>query len=223
MNAAVVQSREVQTEMREGSWTEKRNNSLLQKWLLLVKGPQLRFPHIQGSSCSRADCPKPGKSLDFGHGLTPVLTYGQVLFTEAETLEEVNHQHWQIILQITARYGIVTPCWHVRVCTVWWVKPMFTTQTTFMVSECVFVCVCFSSAGKKAAIFIYVNPWSLFSWMQNGNNVCLTGSCETQKCNLHEQCQLLLLFTNRSFFCVSVCKYRIKIKFNVFFFPLTIS
>lgn len=165
MNAAVVQSREVQTERREGSWTEKRNNPLLQKWLLLVKGPQLWFPHIQGSSCSRADCPKPGKSLDFGHGLTPVLTYGQVLFTEAETLEEVNHQHWQIILQITARYGIVTPCWHVRVCTVWWVKPMFTTQTTFMVSECVFVCVCFSSAGKKAAIFIYVNPWSLFSWM----------------------------------------------------------
>lgn len=59
---------------------------------------------------------------------------------------------------------MVSLCWHERVCTVWWVKPIFTIQTTFIVSECVFVCACFSSAGKKAAIFIYINPWSSFSW-----------------------------------------------------------
>ena len=165
MNAAVVQRHEVQTERREGSGTEKRNNSLLQKWLLLVRGPQLRLPHNQGSSCSRADCPKPGKRLHFGHCLTPVLTYGQGLSTEAETLERstvsINRSFCKeqrdmksclrVGMCVCVLYGGWSPYLQFRA-HLWWV------------SVCLCVCVSLLQ-GKKAAIFIYVNPWSSFSWM----------------------------------------------------------
>lgn len=39
---------------------------------------------------------------------------------------------------------------------------------------CVRVCVCFSSTGKKAVLFTYVNPQSAFSWMMDTFSALIT-------------------------------------------------